>query len=121
MRRIDYPLEENNDYYVVIPDRWLGSHYLNYLEATEAANGAKGVIKRFAMSIAICDDYKLPGLDGKPERWDLSKCDLQLMAWVASVVIVDFEACFIFPKKKLQDTGELLKMMNMAGTSVRAS
>jgi hypothetical protein len=123
--RIPCPLEDNEDYYIEIPNVWLGSHYLTWLEAMEASKDAKGVLKRFAVSITICDNYNLPGLTGKHEEWDLTKCPLRLMNWVVSEVLANdvhgFEACFTIPKKKPLNTGALLNLMATVGASQKAA
>lgn len=122
MRRYTYP--EDEQYYVDIPDRWLGMHYFAYIDAvevTQANEKARGIVQKFILSIAICDNYHLPGLTGKPEQWDYAQVDLTLMAWVSKVVYNDFMTCFEVPKKKPLASGDIFLdkiLMDMQPTSL---
>ncbi len=121
--RIDCPLDDGKEYHVTIPDVWLGLHYHAYLDAMESAKDVRGVLQKFIVSIAICDDFHLPGLTGKAENWDLMKCDLRLMVWVSQSVVDNFTSCFVVPKKKYNNTGQLLELMKQttAGRSQKAA
>ena len=76
------------DYYITLPPRWLGSHAMAKDEAVDSGEkaGLKGVILTFAVSLALAEDYKLPGLDGKPDNWDFSLLDLELITWTNFIV-----------------------------------
>lgn len=100
-RKRFYPLPDPDlvNAFVVLPPRWLGEHAKRRDEAIEAARKYNSeTFTSFAVSLALCENWNLPGLDGKPEAWDFSKLPLQLIAWVNDEVLSDFGRCFIVPK-----------------------
>jgi len=88
-------------YYVTIPDRWLVRHAIRRDRAIESADGELGSSDglTFAVSMALAEDWHLPGLGGNPDNWNLEEMDLEMVRWVNSVVWADFQACFYVKKK----------------------
>jgi hypothetical protein len=98
-RRIECPLPQYPDAWIDLPDAWLGEHVQRRDQALEAAQKyGSDYITRFSIAIALLDDWKLPGLEGNPEKWDFLKVELQIIAWVVLEVLNDFGKCFIVPK-----------------------
>ena len=102
-RRIDCPLPDLEDAFVVLPDEWLGLHAQRRDQAVrEAARYDSNTITLFAISLAIADDWGgIPGLDGKPENWDFTKVKIPIIAWMNESVLTDFNKAFIVPKNSL--------------------
>jgi len=92
-----------SDYYVTLPPRWLGRHAGIKEEAVEAGEAEKlnDTLLTFAVSLALADDYKLPGLDGKPENWDFDELALDVVTWVNYVVWRSFNKDFTVKKNYL--------------------
>jgi hypothetical protein len=101
-RIIPCPLPEYPDASITLPDRWLGLHAERRDEAIEqldkVAKYKGGVLRNFAVSLALLDDWSLPGLSGKPDKWDFKQIDLDLIAWVNETVLSSFGLCFVVPK-----------------------
>ena len=102
MRVIACPLAEYPTASITLPDRWLGSHAERRDEAIEAldknARYKGATLRSFAVSMALLEDWDLPGLAGNPDKWDFSQIDLSLIAWVNGAVLTDYGMCFIVPK-----------------------
>ena len=91
------------DYYVTNPARWLGKHAIVKDEAIakgEAA-GLESIGLTLAVSLALAEDFRLPGLDGKPENWDFAELPLELITWVNFVVWGSFHKDFTVKKNYL--------------------
>jgi hypothetical protein len=99
-RRIDCPLPEYQGAFIELPERWLGAHAQRRDTAVETAEAHQlgMTLTNFAVSMAILEDWSLPGLAGNPARWDFKQIDLRLIAWVNEQTLTDFAACFIVPK-----------------------
>ena len=98
--RIDCPYDEFPDAHVVIPDAWYGEHAQRHDEAVTKARAAKlpQTWQDFSVAMALLDDWSLPGMSGNPEKWDLGKVNLRIMAWVSAVTLPEYYACFRIPK-----------------------
>lgn len=100
----DYP-----DAFIELPDRWLGRHATRYAEAIEAGKREKliGRVLDFSVSLALLDDWSLPGLTGPPEKWDFQQLPLEIIEWVSQTALVAFNAVRIVPKNSspLSPTG----------------
>jgi len=98
-RRFDCPLPDYAGAWVELPDKWLGKHAARRDEAISAsAKYDSPTLMRFAVSMALLEDWSMPGFDGNPEKWDFTLLDLPLIAWVSAVVMDDFNRCFVVPK-----------------------
>jgi len=82
-----------------MPDRWLGMHASRREEAAEKCEKKKitGSLQNFAVSLALLENWELPGLTGNPDRWDFAQVDLALISWVVNTVLLDFLACLNAP------------------------
>ena len=92
--------EWQSDYFVTRPARWLGRHSIRRDEVVEKASGNLGSsdVLKFAMSMALLDDWHLPGLHGNPEKWDFSEMDLEVILWVNREIFDKFQACYAVKK-----------------------
>ena len=96
-RLIECPFHE--DVWVKLPDVWLGEH----AEARDVAvaacqeTGTGETMTNFAVALAIVDDHRLPGLNGKPDQWDFGQMELSLITWVNGVVLPPFLAKLYYP------------------------
>ena len=98
-RRYQCPREGYQECYIDLPDEWLGEHSYRYGEAIEKADKAwSDTLQTFAVSLALLDDWRLPGLEGNPESWDFAKLPLSVIGWVNGVTMGSYNQCFIFPK-----------------------
>ena len=82
------------DAWVKLPDRWIGDHAnrrdVALAKATEAGLGQ--TLSNFSVAMALLDNWRLPGIEGNPEKWDFSQLDWGLIAWVIEVVVNPFLA-----------------------------
>lgn len=83
-----------------MPPVWLGEHATRRDEAVEQAQakGLEQTLTKFAVALALLDDWNIEGLNGNPENWDFSKLDLQVISWVNNDVLEDFTKSLIVPK-----------------------
>ena len=97
-RKFEHPAVKG--VFVELPDEWLGKHISIREEAADSARnaGLKGEIAEFAVSLALAENFDLPGLSGKPEKWDFSELPLNVIAWVVTLVTADFNNCYSIPK-----------------------
>ena len=101
MRKIECPLAGYEDCFIGLPDEWLGKHVLRRDKAIEQARKDQhnsAIFINLAVSMALLDEWKLPGLTGNPEQWDFEQLNMQIMLWVADVVLTDFGKALIVPK-----------------------
>lgn len=93
-----------SDYFVVVPDRWLVRHAVRRDEVLDKWGDELGNTDglKFAISMALADDWNLPGLGGNPENWDFSEFDLEIARWVNSVIFDSFAACWYVKKNLLK-------------------
>lgn len=98
LMRIDCPFAD--DSYIELPDTWKGIHALRHDEAIEKAQKANmpETWRSFSVSMALLDNWQLPGLNGNPDKWDLAELDLRVMAWVKNVTLPAYYANFTLPK-----------------------
>lgn len=97
MRKIDCPLGG----WIGLPDEWLGAHARRRDEALAAAQKAKQppTLQSWSISLALLDDWgELPGMDGRPENWDLDAKSWPLMNWIAEQVLGDMTRALRIPK-----------------------
>jgi len=87
--------EWQSDYFIIRPSRWLGRHSIRRDEVIEKADGklGSGDVLIFAISMALMDDWNLPGLNGNPEAWDFGEMDLAIIKWVNREIFNSFSAC----------------------------
>lgn len=98
-RRFDCPHEGYEAYYIELPDEWLGEHSYRYEEASSKVEDKwNATIRTFSVSLALLEDWRLPGLEGNPESWDFAKMPLSIIGWVNGIVIRSYMDCFIVPK-----------------------
>lgn len=98
--RSDEAGEWQSDYFVTRPAKWLGRHSIRRDEVVEKAGANLGTsdVLKFAISMALLDDWHLPGLHGNPENWDFSDMDLQVILWVNREIFDSFQACYVVKK-----------------------
>ncbi len=87
-------------YFVVIPDEWLGLHAVKRDEAfaeLDKLSDLPDAYRTFAVSLALADDWNLPGMTGKL-NYDFSEMSLKIIAWVGHAVWGSFARCFVIPK-----------------------
>jgi hypothetical protein len=117
-RRYDCPREGYEEFYIELPDEWRGEHSYRYDEAQAKANDEwSDTIRTFSIAIALLDDWRLPGLEGNPEAWDLAKMSLSIMGWVNGVTIRSYMECFVVPKvsPSLSQNGQKVTAAEPAG------
>ena len=102
-RRKDCPLPDLEKAFVILPDEWFGIHAVRRDQAVnEFAKYESQTLLYFGIALALVDDWGgIPGLEGKPEKWDFTKLPLEVIAWVNDVVLSDFNMAFIVPKNSL--------------------
>ena len=98
-RRIDCPYPDI-EAFIELPDIWLGIHADRRDETIDKIGDQYGrTLQTFGISLALLDDWLLPGLNGNPEKWDFKELDLKMIAWVSSYVMGDFLKCWAVPKE----------------------
>lgn len=98
-RRFDCPFPGLSGAWIDLPDLpWLGRHAQRRDEASEKSKDLGQTLQMFVVSLALLDDWSLPGLTGNPEKWDYAGLDLRMIYWVSQTVLSDFGACFDIPK-----------------------
>lgn len=92
-----------SDYYVTLPPDWMGEHAMTRDTAVDSAieKGLTGEFLTFAVSLALADDFRLPGLEGKHERWDFNKIKLEVITWVNAIVYGSYDEDHTVKKKYL--------------------
>jgi len=92
--------EVNSEYFIRRPSEWYGYHSRKRDEVIEKSNGALGGgdLLKFAISMALAEDWNLPGLPNNPERWDFDKVRLEVIVWVNQVIYNDLMRCYVIPK-----------------------
>ena len=98
--RIDCPFPDHDGAFIELPDHWKGVHAQRYDEAIEAARVAKLPVtwREFSAAMALLDDWKLPGMNGNPDKWDFAELDLRVMVWVKNVTLPAYYGNFVVPK-----------------------
>ena len=97
--RYDCPREGYEEFYIELPDEWLGEHTYRYDEATDKAKSEwSDALQSFSVALSLLDDWRLPGLEGNPDTWEFEKMPLSVIGWVNRTVIPSYMACFIVPK-----------------------
>ena len=92
---------EESPHFIELPDKWLTSHATRHFQATEKSieAGLVGVAHNFAVSIALLEDWNLPGLNGNPDKWDFQAIDLVIAGWVNGLVLPAYYDNFQIKKK----------------------
>lgn len=98
MRNFDSPFVEGE--FIALPDAWLGSHVTRRDEAIGLSRDAKLATthRTFAVAMALLDDWNIAELPHNPELWDFAGLDLRVIAWINTIVMDDFMACWKVPK-----------------------
>lgn len=96
--KIIYPFDDQ--FFVELPDRWLGVHARRRDEAIELADKANlpTSLKNFAVAMALLDDWHLPALPKNPAKWVLDDVELRVIGWVTQAVLPAFYENFIVPR-----------------------
>ncbi len=89
-------------YYITLPALWTGKHADIEAAAIKAtkAEQLEGKHATFAVSIALLDDYCLPGMTAK--KWDFNELPLTIISWVNTAVYGDYMKAQVVEKKFLQ-------------------
>lgn len=126
-RRKDCPWPDFPEAWIELPDKWYGEHADRRDSAVEKANeiGLIGTLRDFAVSMALLDNWSLPGLNGNPEKWDFKAVDLPIITWVNTTTLVDFMKNWAIPKNSLSPLPsgltETMKSEEASGDSTRES
>lgn len=103
------------EYYVTLPAQWLGEHTAVYDAAVERIKdrGYSNAVATFIVSLALTDDFMLPGLNGKltgdNEGDKSNRMSLDVIAWVNEVVHASYMDCFNVKKKYFSYLSNLLR------------
>jgi hypothetical protein len=100
-RRIDCPLADFPDAYVIVPKHWKGKHCIKRDEALLAAKAYKSVeIANLSISLHLAESFGgIPGAEGDdPVKWDYPEIPLLIISWLSEVVVNDFTASYKVPK-----------------------
>jgi hypothetical protein len=100
-RRIDCPLSDFEDAFVIIPKHWTGAHCVKRDEAIRASREYKNVeITNLSISLYIVDGFEnIPGIEGDdPSKWQLDQTPLIIISWLSGVVLEDFLSAYNVPK-----------------------
>ena len=122
MARIDCHFRDDGTF-VTLPDEWLGVHQIRHDKVIESLvdKNYPPKIHDFIVSMALLDDWQLPGMPANPSEWDVEKVPNNVMVWVFEVVYPSYKASFIVPKKKsppsLNGQPEAVTMTQAPGTS----
>ena len=93
--RIACPLPDQKEVWIELPDGWKGDHADRRDRTLEKLENRYGqTLSSFAVSLALLDNWNIPSLAGKPEKWDFLALDLTLIAWVNEVTLTPFLDCF---------------------------
>lgn len=120
-QRVQCPIKGKEDYWIDLPDEWLGRHASLNDAAVDASNekGLGTTERSFASALAMLDDFALPGLNGNPDKWDFEVLPLSIISWVNGQVIPPFLAVMRFPQlsSTLLQIGLNREAENQAGDS----
>jgi hypothetical protein len=99
-RRIPCPWPLYAGAWLDLPDEWLGKHALAYDEALDKAReaGLSRIATNFALSLALLDNWELPGIGGNPDGWQFAELPLPLIGWIIAAVLEDYNQCWQVPK-----------------------
>lgn len=94
--------DDGPKFWIERPDEWYGVHSAIYEEALRVWRDERGVetnaFLKFAVSVSLLDDYRLPGLEGPQKAWDLNLLPMSVMAWVVHEIYADYKSCETVPK-----------------------
>lgn len=90
----------SSDWWIERPAEWMGEHALVRDRAVKSAGDQLGTsdLLTFSVSLALAHDWRLPGLEGNPDKWDFSQLNLRIITWVNHVIFEDFQRCYQIPK-----------------------
>ena len=100
-RRLDCPIAEFKDAYVILPKYWLGEHCIKRDEAIQAAKEYKSVeVSNFSISLHLVDEFvNIPGMkDNDLKDSPLDQTPLVIISWLSEVVLNDFLLAYNVPK-----------------------
>lgn len=99
------PWDGFKEYWIEFPadDEWFGWHAQRRDEATRKFSLMQDgkyeeTLTTFAVALALCDDWHLPGLSGNPENWDHNKVNLPVLTWVTLTVMNEYNKWWEIPK-----------------------
>ena len=97
--RVNCPVEGYGERWIDVPDEWLGKHAAVRDAAVAAAKDKElsATSLNFAVSVALLDDFNLPGLEGRPEHWQFDDISLRVISWVNNEVLPPFNFAERFP------------------------
>ena len=100
-RRIDCPLKDFPDTYVVIPKHWRGKHCIKRDQAIIASK-EYGSIEMTNLSISLhlaIERGNIPGVEGDdPTKWDMGETPVSIIIWLSAAVVDDFSSAYDVPK-----------------------
>lgn len=97
MRKIDCPLGG----WIGLPDEWMGAHAERRDEAQRKAEQTtqSDTLRAWIVALALLEDWGgVPGMDGKPEAWDMKQMSWPVMNWIAQTTLADLQTALRFPK-----------------------
>lgn len=85
-----------------MPDEWTVAHSDRYSQAQfklqEQEPQRRGQWQNVVLSLALLENWHIPGITGPPDKWDVGKLPLKLSVWFTSTTLFSFNACFNVPK-----------------------
>lgn len=102
LKRIPYPGgDESGDHFVAIPAVWRGKHLEKKDAAIAAAvsAGYTGDLLDFIVSLALLEDWSMPGLTGNRDQWDIREMTAEAIYFVISAVMPSLQAARRVKKK----------------------
>ena len=116
-RKIEYP---GGGAWVLLPPEWLGKHMVRRDQVVEGLDEkVTRSLQRVAISLAIVDDFEIPGIGKRQEEWDFDEISVNVLQWLINSVYMDFGMAFIVPKKKSPKSrsGQKVKTAKTTGGS----
>ena len=121
--RVQCTIKDFEEFWIELPDEWLGYHAQRRDDAVRVLDEKKPdmgeTLRKFSVSLALLDDWSLPGLSGNLENKDFEELSLSIIGWVNLVTLNSFGACFVLPKVSLSQSPAGL--MRSEETSQRGS
>jgi hypothetical protein len=101
----------DDDTWIELPAEFTGRDVVRRDKAVEKLkDSGRGItLDNFMVSVALLQNWQLPGLGGNVEQWNIEELPLKVIAWVNGVVLGEFQKCFLFPRHSLRPSVNGLK------------